>query len=71
MGETIVGLRKASRGTIDVGGVRPKPGSVRAGLDAGIGFDPQDRHHQGLVLSMSVADNATLTIETVGEVGII
>ena len=62
VGETIVGLRKAATGTVEVGGVRPRPGSVRAGLDAGIGFLPQDRHDQGLILTMSVGDNATMTI---------
>lgn len=62
VGETVVGLRKATAGTVAVAGVTPRPGSVRSGLDAGIGFVPQDRHHDGLILTMSVADNATLTI---------
>ena len=31
-------------------------------LAAGVGFVPQDRHHEGLVPDMSIADNATLTI---------
>lgn len=65
--ETIVDLRKADTGTVRVGGVEPRPGSVRAGLDAGIGLVPQDRHDQGLVLSMSVGNNSTLTIP--GELG--
>ena len=60
--ETIVGLRAADAGTIDVAGRRPRPGHVSAALAAGVGFVPQDRHHQGLVAGMSIADNATLTI---------
>jgi simple sugar transport system ATP-binding protein len=60
--ETIVGLRVADTGTIDVAGRRPRPGDVSAALAAGVGFVPQDRHHQGLVAGMSIADNATLTI---------
>ena len=62
LAETIVGLRKADTGTIAVGGKRLRPGDVPAALAAGVGFVPQDRHHQGFVAGMSIADNATLTI---------
>jgi simple sugar transport system ATP-binding protein len=35
-----------------------------------VGFVPQDRHHQGLVVGMSIADNATMTIsERLGTAG--
>ncbi|MFE2756688.1 sugar ABC transporter ATP-binding protein [Actinosynnema sp. NPDC059335] len=68
--ETVVGLRRADTGTVSIAGVRPRPGSVPAALRAGAGFVPQDRHHQGLVPQMSVADNATLTIpERLGRAG--
>ncbi|XVS61572.1 sugar ABC transporter ATP-binding protein [Actinosynnema sp. CA-299493] len=60
--ETVVGLRAPASGTVEIAGVRPRPGSVPAALAAGVGFVPQDRHHQGLVPGMSIADNATLTI---------
>ncbi|WP_197043640.1 sugar ABC transporter ATP-binding protein [Saccharothrix sp. NRRL B-16314] len=70
--ETVVGLRTAARGTVEIAGSRPKPGSVPAALEAGAGFVPQDRHHQGLVPEMSIADNATLTIpERIGRAGFI
>jgi simple sugar transport system ATP-binding protein len=62
LAETIVGLRRADTGTIAVAGRSLRPGDVPAALTAGVGFVPQDRHHQGLVAGMSVADNATLTI---------
>jgi simple sugar transport system ATP-binding protein len=62
LAETVVGLRKADTGTITVGGKRLRPGDVPAALAAGVGFVPQDRHHQGFVADMSIADNATLTI---------
>jgi simple sugar transport system ATP-binding protein len=62
LAETIVGLRRADSGTITVAGRPLRPGDVPAALAAGIGFVPQDRHHQGLVGGMSIADNATLTI---------
>jgi simple sugar transport system ATP-binding protein len=60
--ETVVGLRTAASGSVAVHGARPRPGSVRAGLAAGIGFVPQDRHHQGYVPLLSIADNSTLTV---------
>ncbi|MEU5041696.1 sugar ABC transporter ATP-binding protein [Streptomyces griseorubiginosus] len=70
--ETVVGLRAAGTGTVEIAGVRPRPGSVPAALRAGVGFVPQDRHHQGYVPGMSIADNGTLTIpERLGPPGFI
>ncbi|ONI92013.1 multidrug ABC transporter ATP-binding protein [Saccharothrix sp. ALI-22-I] len=70
--ETVVGLRTAADGTVEIAGSRPRPGSVPAALKAGAGFVPQDRHHQGLVPDMSIADNGTLTIpERLGPTGFI
>lgn len=62
LAETIVGLHKATEGTIAVGGRTPKPGDVASALAAGVGFVPRDRHHEGLVDGMSIADNVTMTI---------
>ncbi len=62
LAETIVGLRKADAGTILVNGVRPKPGDVASALHAGVGFVPRDRHREGLVELLSVAENLTMTI---------
>ncbi|MEU6379092.1 sugar ABC transporter ATP-binding protein [Streptomyces sp. NPDC046909] len=70
--ETVVGLRAADAGTVRIAGERPRPGSVPAALKAGAGFVPQDRHHQGYVPEMSIADNGTLTIpERLGPPGFI
>ncbi len=70
--ETVVGLRAAASGTVQIGGRRPRPGSVPAALAAGAGFVPQDRHRQGLVPGMSIADNGTLTIpDRLGRAGFI
>jgi simple sugar transport system ATP-binding protein len=60
--ETVVGLRAAAAGEVEIAGKRPRPGSVPAALAAGAGFVPQDRHHQGFVPDMSIADNATLSV---------
>jgi simple sugar transport system ATP-binding protein len=72
LAETVVGLRGADTGTVEIAGTRPRPGSVPAALRAGVGFVPQDRHHQGYVPGMSIADNGTLTIpERLGPPGFI
>ncbi|WP_405774860.1 sugar ABC transporter ATP-binding protein [Streptomyces sp. NBC_01538] len=60
--ETVVGLRTADGGQVEIAGRRPRAGSVPAALAAGAGFVPQDRHHQGFVPDMSIADNATLSV---------
>jgi simple sugar transport system ATP-binding protein len=70
--ETIVGLRAATAGSVEIAGARPRPGSVPAALKAGVGFVPQDRHHQGYVAQMSIADNGTMTIpDRLGHAGFI
>ena len=70
--ETIAGLRTADSGTVTVAGRRPRPGSVPATLEAGLGYLPQDRHREGLVPQLSVAENATMTIAgRLGPAGIV
>ena len=62
LAETLVGLRKPKTGTISIAGKTPKPGSVASAIAAGVGFVPRDRHHEGLVAGMTIADNVTMTI---------
>ncbi|WP_432824223.1 sugar ABC transporter ATP-binding protein [Dactylosporangium sp. CA-092794] len=62
LAETVGGLRRASVGTVTAGGTRVAAGSVPAALKAGIGLVPQDRHREGLVPLLSVAENATMPI---------
>ncbi|MFF3767406.1 sugar ABC transporter ATP-binding protein [Streptomyces sp. NPDC001922] len=70
LAETIAGLRFADAGVVEIAGRRPAPGSVTAALAAGVGFVPQDRHHQGFVPGMSIADNVTLTVpQRIGRAG--
>jgi len=70
--ETVAGLRAVTGGVVEIAGSRPRPGSVPAALRAGVGFVPQDRHHQGYVAQMSIADNGTLTIpDQLGRAGFI
>lgn len=60
--ETVVGLRRPHGGTVEVSGRALRPGSVPASLAAGVGLVPQDRHAQGFVADLSIAENLTMTI---------
>ncbi|GAA3254810.1 sugar ABC transporter ATP-binding protein [Dactylosporangium siamense] len=62
LAETVGGLRRPTTGTVTVGGRTVTPGSVPAALAAGIGLVPHDRHREGLIPLLSVAENATLPI---------
>jgi simple sugar transport system ATP-binding protein len=70
--EQIVGLRTPHPPThVEVCGQRPKPGSVPAALAAGVGLVPQDRHREGVVGLLSVAENITMTVPgRLGPVGL-
>ncbi len=60
--ETIAGILEPRSGAVCVGGARIQPG-VRKALEAGIGFVPRDRHREGLIPQLSVAENATITLD--------
>lgn len=55
----IAGLA-AARGTVKIGGRDVSRASPRARLTAGLAHIPEDRHHGGLVLAATVADNLAL-----------
>ncbi len=58
--EAIVGLAARVEGSITLGGAELVGKSVRAILDAGVGFVPEDRTEDGLVAGFSVAENLIL-----------
>ena len=60
LAEAISGMRPVESGTVTLRGVDITNRSPRAILDAGLGHVPEDRQRDGLVLSMSVADNLVL-----------
>ena len=63
LAETIVGLRTAGSGTVTVdGSVVPARAACRTRSPRVVGFVPQDRHHQGFVPLLSIAENATMTV---------
>ena len=58
----VVGLLRPDSGTVRVAGTVQRLGSVPRALHAGVGFVPQDRHREGLVPGLSVAENLTMTV---------
>jgi simple sugar transport system ATP-binding protein len=58
----IVGLERADSGSVQVAGSRLRRPDVSSRLHAGIGFVPQDRHREGFVAGLSVAENITMTV---------
>ncbi len=58
--EALAGMRPVESGTIKLRGQDITNKSPRQILDAGLGHVPEDRQRNGLVLSMSVADNLVL-----------
>jgi general nucleoside transport system ATP-binding protein len=58
--DALVGLAARTEGSITLGGVELRGKSVRAILDQGVGFVPEDRKEDGLVGSFSVAENLIL-----------
>ncbi|MEJ1156494.1 sugar ABC transporter ATP-binding protein [Microbacterium marmarense] len=59
--ETIYGARRATSGTVHVGGKQLRRGSVVAAVNAGIGLSPEERKSQGLVLEQPIYVNVTLS----------
>ncbi len=58
----VFGIDRYDSGTVELLGQPLRPGDPMASIDAGIAFVPEDRRKQGLVMDLSVARNATLTL---------
>ncbi len=58
----LFGIDPRTSGTVEINGVPAPPGPPAAAIARGIGLVPEDRKRQGLVLSMSVLANATLSV---------
>ncbi|MBW9120071.1 sugar ABC transporter ATP-binding protein [Microbacterium trichothecenolyticum] len=59
--ETVYGARKATAGSVRVGGKTLRRGSVVEAVHAGIGLSPEERKSQGLVLDEPIYVNVTLS----------
>jgi rhamnose transport system ATP-binding protein len=68
----IFGIDHFDAGSVSVNGVRLHPGSPIAAMEAGIGFVPEDRRQQGLVMDMSIERNVALaSLDRLGHSGLI
>lgn len=68
----IMGIDKPDSGRVEVFGKTLKPGDTTAAIKAGLGFVPEDRRKQGLVMELSVRRNAALTLrEKLARFGVI
>lgn len=61
MARAIFGLDHIEKGEITVNGVQTRIRNPREAIDAGIGFITEDRKSEGLVLTLDVGSNITLT----------
>ncbi len=57
LSEVITGLRRQTSGAIHLNGTEISSASIASRIADGIGFVPEDRHAEGLVLSLSVEEN--------------
>jgi general nucleoside transport system ATP-binding protein len=60
LAESLIGLRTRESGTIELEGAAIAGRTVFDIRNAGVGYIPEDRHEQGLVLNMSLWENALL-----------
>jgi rhamnose transport system ATP-binding protein len=57
----IFGIDRPDGGEVELEGKKLRPGRPLAAMRAGLGFVPEDRRQQGLVMDLSIRHNATLT----------
>lgn len=62
LGRVIAGAEAPHRGEIRLRGRRVPPGRRDLAQRAGIGYIPEDRHAEGLVPLLGVAENTTMTV---------
>ncbi|MGY1821533.1 ABC transporter ATP-binding protein [Geodermatophilus sp. SYSU D00079] len=62
--DAVMGLREVSAGTVVLGGEDMSAWSTRVRREAGLGFIPEDRHRQGMLLDASLWENRILGHQT-------
>jgi ABC-type uncharacterized transport system ATPase subunit len=60
LAETIVGMRAATKGTVEMSGRRVQSGDPRSAISARVAYVPEDRLGTGLAPSLSIASNVVL-----------
>ena len=63
--ETIMGMRKATSGSIELNGQNLSSWDTRERREAGIGYIPEDRHRHGLLLDSPLWENRILGHQTI------
>ncbi|MFI1198689.1 sugar ABC transporter ATP-binding protein [Streptomyces sp. NPDC020883] len=72
LAESLAGLHTPTAGQAELDGARLPFGDVSAALRAGVGCVPRDRHEQGLVSGMTIADNTTMSVlDRLGRYGLV
>jgi rhamnose transport system ATP-binding protein len=68
----IFGIDRRDAGTVRVNGKELPSGSPIAAMDAGVGFVPEDRRQQGLVMDLAIDHNIALaSLQGLGKLGLI
>jgi simple sugar transport system ATP-binding protein len=62
IGRVVAGAAPYDGGEVKLGGKTVRPGRRDVAQRAGIGYIPEDRHAEGYVAHLGVAENATMTI---------
>jgi L-arabinose transport system ATP-binding protein len=62
LARAIVGYDRRIGGDIRIDGLALRRNDVAASIAAGIGFAPEERKHEALLLARSILDNATLVV---------
>ena len=62
LGAALFGLDRLRSGALELGGRPTNPRSPRAAMRQGIGLLPEDRKLQGLMMQMSVSENASMSV---------
>jgi ABC-type sugar transport system ATPase subunit len=62
LGAALFGIDRITGGTLRLGGEVYTPASPHHAMSAGVGLLPEDRRLQGLMMGMSVRENATLGV---------
>jgi simple sugar transport system ATP-binding protein len=72
LAEIIAGLRFSTAGRVAMCGHELPRGDVGEHIRRGVGFVPEDRHKEGLVMSLSVSENLTMPVsDLLGELGFV
>lgn len=62
LAKAIFGYDRVLKGSVEMSGQKLPSGNTAAAIQAGIGFAPEDRKHEALLLMRSILENASMVI---------